>query len=104
MCMNLFVAQNETINCEVIESLSIEISNNDAKNIVFNIVCRPPDGDLAVCEKLFQSILSNDSVRNKCVILAGGFNINELDFESNKKVQNFVNLMFQLGLVPTINK
>ena len=104
MCMNLFVAQNETINCEVIESLSIEISNNDAKNIIFNIVYHPPDGDLAVCEKLFQSILSIDSIRNKSVILAGGFNINKLDFESNKKVQNFVNLMFQLGLVPTINK
>ena len=102
--MNLFVAQNETINCEVIESLSIEISNNDAKNIIFNIVNHPPDGDLAVCEKLFQSILSIDSIRNKSVILAGGFNINKLDFESNKKVQNFVNLMFQLGLVPTINK
>ena len=38
------------------------------------------------------------------MILAGDFNINVLDFEKNKKVQNFVNLMFQFGLVPTINK
>ena len=38
------------------------------------------------------------------MILAGDFNINVLDFEQNKKVQNFVNLMFQFGLVPTINK
>ena len=27
-----------------------------------------------------------------------------LEFEQNMKVQNFVNLMFQFGLVPTINK
>ena len=38
------------------------------------------------------------------MILAGDFNINVLDFEQNKKIQNFVNLMFQYGLVPTINK
>ena len=38
------------------------------------------------------------------MILAGDFNINVLDFEQNKKVQNFVNLMFQFGLIPTINK
>ena len=38
------------------------------------------------------------------MILAGDFNLNVLDFEQNKKVQNFVNLMFQFGLIPTINK
>ena len=79
------------INCEAIEGLSTEISNNDVKNMIFNIVYRPPDGDLEVCENYFQSILSNNSIRNKSVVLAGGFNINVLDFEENKKVQNFVN-------------
>ena len=38
------------------------------------------------------------------MVLAGNFNINVLDFEQNKKVQNFINSMFQFGLVPTINK
>ena len=65
---------------------------------------RPPDGDLEVCENYFQSILSNNSIRNKSVILAGDFNINMLNLEQNMKVQNFVNLMFQFGLLPTINK
>ena len=37
------------------------------------------------------------------MILAGDFNINVLEFEQNKKVQNFVNLMFQFSLVSTIN-
>ena len=92
------------INCEAIESLSIEIRNNDVKNIIFNIVYRPPDGDLEVCESYFHSILSRNSIRNKSVILAGDFNINVLELEQNKKVQNFVYLMFQFGLVPSINK
>ena len=43
------------INCETIESLLIEISNNDVKNITFNIVCRPPDGDLEVCKNIFKA-------------------------------------------------
>ena len=78
------------INCEAIESLSIKTSNNYVKNIIFHIVYCPPDGDLEVCENYFQSILSNNSIKNKSVILAGDFNINVLDFEQNKKVQNFV--------------
>ena len=92
------------INCGTMERLSIEISNNDIKNIIFNIVYRPLDGDLVVCESYFQSIVSHNSIKNKIVILAGNFDINVLEFEQNKKVQNFFNLMFQFGLVPTINK
>ena len=92
------------INCEAIESFSIEISNSDVKNIIFNIFYLPSDEDLEVCENYFQSILSNNSIKNKSVILAGDFNINVLNFEQNKNFQNFFNLMFQFGLVPTINK
>ena len=76
------------INYEAIESLSIEIRNNDVKNIIFNIVFYPPDGDLKVFENYFQSILSNNSTENKSVTLAG----------------DFVNFVFQFRLVPTINK
>ena len=41
---------------------------------------------------------------NKEIILAGDFNINLLDFDANKKVQNFVNLMFRSGMIPAINE
>ena len=77
------------INCEAIESLSIEIRNNDGKNIIFNIVYRPPDGDLEVCENYFQSILSHNSIRNKNVILAGDFNINVLELLSLNNETSF---------------
>ena len=78
---------NLCINSEAVESLSVEICNNDVKIIIFNIVYRPPDGDLEVCENYFQSILSHNSIRNKNVILTGDFNINVLDFKQNKKVK-----------------
>ena len=54
---------NLCTNYEAIESLSIEISNNDIKKIIFNIVYRPLDGDLEVYENYFQSNLSNNSIK-----------------------------------------
>ena len=38
------------------------------------------------------------------MILAGDFKINVMSFEQNQKLQHFVNLIFQFGLVTTINK
>ena len=92
------------INCKDTESLSIEIPNNQTRNITFNVVYRPPDGDLNLCEKLFKKILSDSTTVNKIFFLAGGFNIDLLDFETNKNMQSFVNLMFELSMIPTINK
>ena len=31
----------------------------------------------------------------------GDFNINLLDFDKNKRVQSFLNLMFQFSMIPT---
>ena len=40
----------------------------------------------------------------KNMILAGDFNVNILDYEQNKKVQTFFNMMYRYNMVPTINK
>ena len=93
-----------SINCDDIESLSIEIVNNHTKDIIINVVYRPPDGDLSISETFFRKILSENTNANKTLFLAGDFNINVLDYENNKKVQNFVNLMFEFSMIPTINK
>ena len=93
-----------SINCEDIESLSIEILNSQTGSIIFNVICSPPDSHLNVCETFFKKILSDSTTVNKTFFLAGDFNINLLDFETNKKVQSFVNLMFEFSMIPTINK
>ena len=36
--------------------------------------------------------------------MAGNFNMNLLDFEQNKKVQHFLNIMFGHSIMPAINK
>ena len=89
-----------SIDCEDIESLSVEILKSETRNIIFNVIYRPPNGDLNVCETFFKKILS----ANKTFFLAGEFNINLFDFETNKKDQSFVNLMFEFSMIPTINK
>ena len=44
------IREDLSINCDDIESLSIKIINDHSKNIIFNVVYRPPDGDLRITE------------------------------------------------------
>ena len=65
---------------------------------------RPPQGDTILFEKNLQDLLLKNDVCKKEILITGDFNINLLDYENNKKVQSFVNLMFRCGMVPAINK
>ena len=93
-----------SINCEDIKFLSVEILNRQTRNIIFNVVYRPPDIDLNVCKTFFENIYSDSTILNKTFFLVGDFNINLLNFETNKKVPCFVNLLFEISMIPTINK
>ena len=45
----LYKLRNDlSINCEDIESFSIEILNSQTRNIIFNVICRPPNNDLTL--------------------------------------------------------
>ena len=79
------IREDLSINCDDIESLSIEIINNHSKNIVLNVVYRPPDGDVSVTETFLRKIISGNIKVNKTLFLSGDFNINVLDCENNKK-------------------
>ena len=70
----------------------------------FNLTYRPPNGDPNELEYHFKNILSKREITNKELVLVGDFNINVLDSNESKMVQNFVNLMFRHGLIPTVNK
>ena len=60
--------------------------------------------DVDVCESYFKNISLKGNLKRKNIFLAEDFDINLLHFEQNKKVQNFMNLMFQFRLVPRTNK
>ena len=83
------------INSEAVESLIIEISNKKCKKIISNTICKPANGDMKTCGNYFEKMFAKNDKKNKYIVLASNFNLNMLDFENDKKVQNFINLMFR---------
>ena len=94
--------QDLGINLEPVESLNI--LNKEYKNIILNTIYRPPNGEIETCENYFKNLSAKNDTVNRHIFLAGDVNLNVLDFENNKKVWNFINLMFRYGMIPTINK
>ena len=92
------------MNSDAIECLCLEISTKTSKKIILSLNYLPPNGDTTLFEKHMKSILSKNEATKKEVILIGDFNMNLLDFDKNKRVQSFVNLMFRFGMISTINK
>ena len=83
--------------------LSIEVSNKKCENIILNTIYRSPNGDIETCENYFKNLFAKNDTVNKYIVLAGNFNLNLLDFENNRKVQDFINLMFRYGMIPTMS-
>ena len=92
------------MNSDAIECLFLEISTKKSKNAILSLNYRALNSDTTLFEKHMKSILSKNNAAKKEVILRGDFSINLLDFDKNKRVQSFVNLMFRFGMIPTINK
>ena len=82
----------------------LKLKTKTSKNILLNLVYGPPSNDHKELENYLKNSLSKLEISYKGVILAGDLNITLLDFDANKKAQNFVNLMFRFGMIPTINK
>ena len=78
--------QDLSINCDAIESLLLEVTNQKSKNLILNMTYWPPNGDGKELEKHLSKILSTNAILKKEVIMAGDFNMNLLHFEQNKKV------------------
>ena len=85
------------------ESLSIEIINKTT-NVIITTSYRPPAGKMKPFKNFLKQVLSKNLKSNKTMFLVGDFNLNVLDYESNTKVKNFFNLIFQHSLIPVINK
>ena len=74
------------------------------KSILLNLTYRLPNGDTNELQNPFENVLSKQEITNKKLVLVGDLNINVLDFNESKMVQNFLDLMFRHGLIPTENK
>ena len=82
----------------------MELLHEKRRSTLFNVVYRPPYGKIDPFEKLLKILFNKNKNSNKNYHVAGDFNLNLLDHEKNKKVQDFLQLMYQNGMIPTINK
>ena len=86
------------------ESLSIELSLDNKRSTFVIVLYRPPNGKINPFETFLAKLLSSIHYANKDLHIAGDFNLNLLDHESNKKVHDFFNIIYRNGMIPTINK
>ena len=98
------VHSNLCINSIDIESLSIELSMDNKRNTFVNVLYRPPNGKIELFDTFLVKLPSSVQNANKDLHIAGDFNLNLLDHESNKKVHDFLNIIYRNGMIPTINK
>ena len=82
----------------------LEILSDKTCNVFFNVLYRPPIGQCEQFENFLTTFFSRTKSCNKDSHIAGDFNLNLLDHDTNKKVQEFLNLIYQNSLIPIISK
>ena len=100
--LNFKVLSNLCTNSVDIESLSIELSLDNKRSTFFNVLYRPLNGKIEPFETFLVKLLSSIQKANKDLYIAGNFNLNLLDHESNKKVHDFLNIIYRNSMTPTI--
>ena len=93
-----------SVNNANIEAPCLEIINKKSKNILINTQYRQPVGNFNEFETHLNTFLAKSKISDKTCFLVGDLNFNLIDYQSNVKVRNFVNLIFQHSLVPIVNK
>ena len=71
---------------------------------IINVLYRPPNGQIEPFETFLNNTFSQGKVSAKAFHIADNFNLNLLDHVANRSVQNFLSLVYQNGMIPTINK
>ena len=101
LCFN--VLSNLCINFVHIDFLSIELSLDNKHSTFVNVLYRLPNGKIGPFKAFLVKLLSSIPNASKDLHIAGDFNLNLLDRESNKKVHNISKNIYRNGMIPTIN-
>ena len=93
-----------SINSDDVESISVELLFKNRKITIFNVLYRQPKGQMEPFEKFLKEKFSRIKRLSKQFHVAGDLNLNVLDYEICKKVQQFLNIIYESGMIPIINK
>ena len=74
------------VNFKAFEYLCVKFENKNSKNIILNLVYRPPNVYYKELENHFKTSLPKLEISKNDKILAGDFNINLRHLDANKKV------------------
>ena len=103
-CSNSLKAQKIdqlSLNNEEIETCTVQIDLNP-KCVVILAIYRPPQASLENFILSIDSILTNDFLRNKIILIAGDLNIN-LDLIESNSTQNYLNCLNSYHFISLIN-
>ena len=92
---------------DYIESIFIEITRPNKRNIVIGSIYRPPGGDHKTLE-LFNSEMSSilksiNKDKKKTVLIAGDFNLDLIKHGTHRPTSDFLDNMMSVSFSPTIN-
>ena len=73
-------------------------------NILINVLYRSPVGLILPFENFLKDVFNKTKNSNKKLLRADDFNVNLLDYEKRKKVQEFLNHIYEDSMIPTSNK
>ena len=102
--LNFKLRPDLSINSFDVESLSVELLCKKKKSALISVLYRPPKGLLEPLDKFLNEIFNKTKKSNKNFHISGDFNLNVLDHDNYKKVQSFLNLLYQNSMIPIINK
>ena len=74
------------------------------RNTLFSVVYSPENGKIEPFEIFLKILFNKNKNSNKNYHIAGYFNLNLLDYDKIKKLRNFLNLVYQNGMIPTTQR
>ena len=89
---------------EVAESLFIEISKSQGKNIVIGIIYRPPSQNVNVFLSHYNDLMAKISKENKICYLMGDFNLNLLNYDNHTLTGEFLDGIYSNSFIPLITR
>ena len=102
--LNVKTRPDLSSNFGYIESLTLKIISEKTRNTIVSVLYSPPNGHFEHFENFLRNFFLNTKNSNKNIYFAEDFNLNLLDHSLNKKLQNYLNLIYQNSFIPTVNK
>lgn len=96
----------DTLSCaidNIMEIISIEIISKK-RNIIISCIYKAPSVKQDDFNRELELLINNYKFTTKKVFICGDFNVDLLKHGDDKGIQEFVNIMFNIGLYPIISK